>query len=292
VSAVTSKIVSRRFPTADGLSLVADVGGNSEAPAVILLHGGGQTRHSWGKALEELVDRGYFALSLDARGHGDSDWSEEGDYGLDALSTDLQGVIATLQSPPVLVGASMGGATALYTVGNSSKQIASALVLVDIVPRVEPDGSARIQAFMRSHQNGFDAFEDAVDAVAEYYPLRRRPKDPSGLRRNLRQRADGRYYWHWDPRILSSPQRLEPPHFFEALEQAATRVRIPSLLVRGLQSDIVSEEGVAALRDRLRGLEVFNVADAGHMVAGDRNDAFNRGVLDFLARHVPITRSS
>jgi pimeloyl-ACP methyl ester carboxylesterase len=286
-----ARIRTRRFATADGLSLAADVGGDPDAPAVILLHGGGQTRHSWGRAMEELVDRGYLALSLDARGHGDSDWSHEGNYGLDALSSDLQGVIATLHSPPALVGASMGGATALYAVGNSSKQIASALVLVDIVPRVEADGSARIQAFMRSHQNGFATFEEAVNAVAEYYPRRPRPQDPSGLRRNLRQRADGRYYWHWDPRILSSAQRLEPPHFFDALEEAATRVRIPSLLVRGLQSDIVSEEGVAALRSKLDGLEVFNVEDAGHMVAGDKNDAFNKGVLDFLGRHMPVARS-
>lgn len=269
---------------------MADVGGNPKAPAVILLHGGGQTRHSWGKAMEELIDRGYFALSLDARGHGDSDWSAEGSYGLEALSADLRGVIAALHSPPALVGASMGGATALYTVGNSSEPIASALVLVDIVPRVEQEGSARIQAFMRSHQDGFETFEDAVNAVAEYYPHRPRPKDPSGLRKNLRQRADGRYYWHWDPRMLSSPRRLEPPQFFEVLEQAATRVRIPTLLVRGLQSDIVSEEGVQALRESLQGLEVFNVADAGHMVAGDKNDAFNRGVLDFLARHMPTSR--
>ena len=285
------RIETRRFSRADGLSLAADVGGNPDAPAVILLHGGGQTRHSWGRAMEELVDRGYLALSLDARGHGDSDWSREGNYGLDALSSDLQGVISTLHSPPALVGASMGGATALFTVGNSSKPIARALVLVDIVPRVEADGSARIQAFMRSHQNGFATFEAAVDAVAEYYPHRPRPRDPSGLMRNLRQRADGRYYWHWDPRILSSPQRLEPPHFFEALEQAATRVRIPSLLVRGLQSDIVSAQGVAALRDKLSGLEVFDVENAGHMVAGDKNDAFNKGVLDFLGRHMPVTRS-
>jgi pimeloyl-ACP methyl ester carboxylesterase len=284
---VTSSITTRRFSRADGLSLVADVGGNPEAPAVILLHGGGQTRHSWGKAMDELVDRGYFALTLDARGHGDSAWSLEGNYGLEALSADLRGVIATLHSPPALVGASMGGATALYTVGNSSDPIASALVLVDIVPRVEQAGSARIQAFMRSHQDGFETFEDAVNAVAEYYPHRPRPKDASGLKKNLRQRADGRYYWHWDPRILSSPQRLEPPQFFDALEQAAARVRIPSLLVRGLQSDIVSEQGVAALRDKLPGLEVFNVAEAGHMVAGDKNDAFNTGVLDFLGRHMP-----
>jgi pimeloyl-ACP methyl ester carboxylesterase len=288
---LTSTIASVRFGRADGLSLAADVGGDPRAPAVILLHGGGQTRHSWGKALGELVAHGYHVISLDARGHGDSDWSNDADYGLDALSSDLRCVIATLPAAPALVGASLGGATALYTVGNASEQIASALVLVDIVPRVERVGAQRIYAFMRAHEEGFDTFEQAVNAVAEYYPHRPRPMDPSGLMKNLRLRGDGRLHWHWDPKIIQYPRRLEPPQFAEVLEQAATRVAIPSLLVRGLHSDIVSDEGVAALIRRLPALEVLDVGDAGHMVAGDKNDAFNQGVVEFLRRHFPVRLS-
>lgn len=261
---------------------------------MILLHGGGQTRHSWGKALEELVAHGYHVISLDARGHGESDWSNDADYGLDALSSDLRGVIATLPGAPALVGASLGGATALYTVGTSSERIASALVLVDIVPRVESVGAQRIYAFMRAHEEGFDTFEQAVNAVAEYSPHRPGPVDPSGLRKNLRRREDGRLYWHWDPKIIQPPHppRLAPPHFAEdfaeVLERAATRVTIPSLLVRGLHSDIVSDEGVAALIRKLPSLEVLDVCDAAHMVAGDQNDAFNQGVVEFLRRHLPV----
>lgn len=122
-------IETRRYTAPSGISIAADVGGNPSAPTVIFMHGGGQTRHSWGGAMHELLSEGYQVISLDARGHGDSDWSPDGDYGLESLAADLHSVIATLSAPPALVGASLGGATGLYAVGNSPERIASALVL-------------------------------------------------------------------------------------------------------------------------------------------------------------------
>jgi pimeloyl-ACP methyl ester carboxylesterase len=105
--------------------------------------------------------------------------------------------------------------------------------------------------------------------------------------KNLRPRPDGRLRWHWDPHVIDGPHTVEPPTFQAMLTEASRRVRIPTLLVRGLQSDIVSDAGVASLRQDLPQLEVFDIAGAGHMVAGDRNDAFNDGVITFLERHLP-----
>jgi pimeloyl-ACP methyl ester carboxylesterase len=279
---------TRRYPVPGGISVAGDVGGDPSHPAVILQHGGGQTRHSWGGAMRELVSQGYHVINLDARGHGDSDWAPDGNYSLDALAGDLRAVIATLSSKPALVGASMGGACSLYTVGMSEAQIVAALILVDMVPRVNPAGAAKIAAFMRSRPDGFATLDEAAEAVAAYNPHRPRPKDSSGLMKNLRRREDGRLHWHWDPRFMRGPYRLEPPEFAGQLLEAASRVRIPTLLVRGLKSDIVSEEGVEEFRQRVQQLEVYDVGGAGHMVAGDRNDAFNQGVISFLQRHLPI----
>ena len=265
---------------------MADVGGDPSKPAVILLHGGGQTRHSWGGAMDELLARGYHVINLDARGHGDSGWSPDADYSLDAMSADLLAVIATLPAPPALVGASMGGMTLLHAAGSSDATIASALVLVDVVPRVDPVGAQKITSFMSGRLDGFASLEEASEAVAAYNPHRPRPKDPSGLMKNLRWR-DGRLHWHWDPKFVNRTQPVEPPLMAEVLLADAERVRQPTLLVRGMQSDIVSEAGVAEFREHIPGLEVFDVAGAGHMVAGDRNDAFNVGVLGFLQRHHP-----
>lgn len=274
-------IRSQRFAGA-GLSVSGDVGGDPAARPVILLHGGGQTRHSWHGAQRELIEQGFYVISLDARGHGDSDWAADADYSFESLAADLRAVIGTLPRRPALVGASMGGATALYLIGNSPQPVASALIMVDIVPRLEAEGSKKITAFMGANPGGFATLEEAADAVAAYYPTRKRPKDPSGLMKNLRRRDDGRLYWHWDPRFINSVQSVEPPQMASQMIKACRGVQVPTLLVRGLQSDIVGEAGVAEFRKLLPQLQIADVAGAGHMVAGDRNDAFNRSVVDFL----------
>jgi pimeloyl-ACP methyl ester carboxylesterase len=285
---MSKAIETRRYTGFNGLTLVADVGGEPTAPAVILLHGGGQTRHSWSGAMNRMLERGYHVINLDARGHGESAWADDGDYGLAAITGDLRAVIETLPHPPALVGASMGGATSLYLVGTSPERIATALVLVDFVPRVDPEGARKIQAFMQGNPQGFATLEEAADAVAAYNPHRPRPKDPSGLMKNLRRGADGRLHWHWDPRMMQRSDKVEPPQMFEALREAAKHVKIPTLVVRGLKSDIVSEAGIQELRTSIPHLEIFDVVGAGHMVAGDKNDAFNEGVLSFLQKHLPV----
>ena len=131
--------------------------------------------------------------------------------------------------------------------------------------------------------------DEAADVVSAYYPHRPRPGDYSGLMKNLRRRADGRLHWHWDPKFVTQFRRAEPPQFRAEMLVAARQIHIPTLLVRGLLSDIVSDDGVAKLRAALPTLEVFGVADAAHMVAGDKNDKFNRAVLAFLRRQMPAT---
>ena len=277
----------QRFAVTDGIHLTADVLGERGSPAVILMHGGGQTRHSWHAASTELARQGYHVINYDARGHGDSDWSPQGEYSLEILAADLKDIIRTLPQPPALVGASMGAATSLFAVGNSPPDLVRAMVLVDFVPEVEREGSERIRSFMNANLGGFATLEEAADAVSRYYPHRPQPRHMSGLMKNLRRRDDGRLYWHWDPRFVTRRERGEPPQFSGKLSDAATRIQVPTLLVRGLLSDIVSERGVASLRERLPSLVVLDVAGAAHMVAGDKNDQFNQGVIGFLQQQIP-----
>lgn len=280
-----SRIV--RFAGADGMHLTADDGGDPVAPPVILLHGGGQTRHSWDGAMRALLKRGYRVINVDARGHGDSDWSAQGRYSLPALADDLQGLIRTLPRPPALVGASMGGMTSLLAVAREAGDEAKALVLVDIVPQMAARGVSRIVEFLRGHTRGFATLEEAAAAVSAYNPHRAKPRDHSGLMKNLRLRDDGRLHWHWDPKFFSEDATLEPPTE-STLNLNYRNVRLPVLLVRGTSSDLVTLDGVDALRRVVPQLEVFDVDGAGHMVVGDRNDAFNAGILDFLNRHHPV----
>jgi pimeloyl-ACP methyl ester carboxylesterase len=275
------------FVGAGGLSLAADAAGPLDGPPVLLLHGGGQTRHSWHRALQTLGAQGWRAIALDARGHGDSGWASDGDYGVDRMCDDLRSVIQTLDENPVLVGASMGGNTALVA-QSEMPGLARALVLVDVVPQLETEGVQRIIDFMTASPNGFATLDEAADAVAAYNPSRPRPHDLQGLTKNLRQRDDGRWRWHWDPRFMvaDAPQRnARIREIHQRMALAAARVRVPVLLVRGAQSDVVSAEGVEAFRRLMPQLETAEVQNAGHMVAGDSNDHFNTAILGFLRRH-------
>ncbi len=278
------------LPGRDGNRLAADVAGPGDGPPVILLHGGGQTRHSWGTTLEVLAGKGWRAYSVDLRGHGESDWAADGDYTLDAFAGDVVSIATSLGRPPALVGASLGGLSSLAAVGtHPGVGLATALVLVDVAPRIEEAGRDRIAQFMMEHMDsGFASLDEVADAVARYNPHRPRPKDLSGLRKNLRER-DGRWFWHWDPAFirggLGSPDETRTTIIdTSTLEAAARNVTIPVLVVRGLVSDLLSEEGARQLLELVPHGEMVTVAGAGHMVAGDRNDLFNDAVVTFLSR--------
>ena len=278
----------QRFPASGGVTLLADVGGNPRGVSVILLHGGGQTRHSWGRTAHDLGANGYHVVSVDLRGHGDSDRSADANYSMDALVADLRALISCMPNPPVLIGASMGGLVSLITAGESPQGFVRALILVDITPKVDPQGRERIIAFMRNQPNGFVSPAEAADAIANYLPHRPKPKDLSGLRRNLRQRANGRWYWHWDPRLLET---FEPDADAAELRYtvAAQNVSVPALLVRGSKSELVKSEHVQHFREAMPQAEHVDITDATHMIAGDRNDGFNSAVLEFLVRRVPAS---
>ena len=279
-----------QYSSADGLSLVADVAGPAGAPTVVLLHGGGQTRHSWAGSMRAFASRGYRVINFDARGHGDSGWSDTGAYTLDDRAADLAAVVADISGPFALVGASLGGATAIHAVAGGLRP--AAVVLVDIVPHPEPGGIARIVGFMRGHPDGFSSLDEAIAAVTAYNPDRASPTDPGGLRRNLRLTDDGRLRWHWDPRILAETSEVLHGILQQSTAVLATETDVPVLLVRGLRSDVVSDAGVTAFRALLPRLQVVDVAGAGHMVAGDRNDAFAAGVTVFLGNILPVPGSS
>jgi pimeloyl-ACP methyl ester carboxylesterase len=281
-----------KLAAADGLHLVADVGGPGDGPTVVLLHGGGQTRHSWHGTWRVLADAGWRAWSLDLRGHGDSDWSPEGDYSLDAFADDVVAVARSLPAPPILVGASLGGLSSMVAVAESPVQpeVARAIVLVDVAHQIEDAGRERIGAFMTGNIDGFASLEAAADAIAAYNPHRPRPDDLSGLAKNLRQRPDGRWVWHWDPAFVqgkfgSADETRSSVVDPGRLDDAASHLQVPTLLVRGRQSDLLSEAGARAFLERVPQAEFADVAGAGHMVAGDRNEVFNRAILDFLDRH-------
>ena len=265
------------------VTLAVHVEGPEAGRPVLLLHGGGQTRFAWSETQRELAGRGYRAIAADLRGHGDSDWAPDRDYSPGAIARDVLRLVEWTGGRPALVGASLGGVASLLAAGESSVPVCSALVLVDVTPRVGIEGARRVVSFMRSHLGGFGDLEEAADAVAANLPHRPRPQAAAGLAKNLRAGADGRLRWHWDPALVAVDieDRMLPA---ERLLAAAARLTVPTLLVRGARSDVVTPDTAAEFRSALPAAEFATVPRAGHMVAGDQNDAFSAVVVEFLDR--------
>ena len=266
--------------------------GDVKNPMVIILHGGGQTRHYWKGSASKIANIGFHVIAYDLRGHGESFWDENGDYTFNSHKDDLIEIIKQNNKKANLVGASLGGMVSLSLAGHDKdKNFCSSLTMVDIGIRPNDKGSERIINFMRSGINGFSSVEEAADAVSAYLPNRKRPKDVSGLEKNLRLGEDKRYYWHWDPLFLADKggnikEREEREERFRQLEFAAQNVTVPSLLVQGALSDILTDQEKELFMMTIPHSKFAKIDDATHMVVGDKNDIFAEAIVKFLLENV------
>jgi pimeloyl-ACP methyl ester carboxylesterase len=278
--------VPGRLATPDGVSLAIETRGVVGAPGLVFAHGFGQSRHAWARAAEVLAGRGWRTLTFDARGHGDSGRREDGDYALEQFVDDLLVVTRSLGTPPILVGASMGGLLGLVAAGEIRPEPFRALVLVDITPRWESEGVQRMLGFMRAHPLGFASLDEAADEVTAYLPQRRRRKDRAELGQLLRRGGDGRLRWHWDPALLDTVAHEGERHQRRLLD-AARRIDVPVLLVSGGRSDIVSRDTVSEFLEAVPHATHVEIPHATHTLAGDDNAAFTSAIEPFIESLAP-----
>lgn len=273
---------------AGGLELATTAWGPSDGDGVLFLHGFGQTRHAWDGVAPRLAGRGWRVLAPDMRGHGDSPWAEE--YRLPDFIEDVRAAAAWFDQPPAIIGASFGGILALFA--HHERPLARAIGLVDVVPHFDRQGGRRVQAFMAEHRDGFASLDEAAAAVDAFLPNRKKPDNVDGLLRNfVHDPGTGRYRWKWDPRFASGVDWLTDSDgdldavsasVRDRMTEATKALSIPTLLVRGRLSNFVSEEAAQSFLDLVPHAVYADVLGAGHMVAGDRNDAFGTAVLEFL----------
>jgi len=273
-----------RFDVAPGVWLAADAFGDPAAPPVLMLHGGGQTRHAWQATAISLAEAGWRAITVDLRGHGESVHPQPPAYALEDFAADVRALIASIGSNPIVIGASLGGIASLLAITEPPQAAAAGLVLVDVAHRFRPRGGGRIVSFMEERPDGFASLDEAAEAIAAYLPHRAPARDPSGLRHNLRLNDNGRWVWHWDPEMLKQARPLieNQAELSARLTTAATRLRLPCLLVRGADSDVLTPAIARAFIELTADATLAEVPDAGHMVAGDNNDAFTAAIRSWL----------
>jgi pimeloyl-ACP methyl ester carboxylesterase len=231
-----------------------------------------------------LAAQGYRCVSFDARGHGESDWLPGGEYHMEQFIGDLRVLAHAELHKPILVGASMGGLLGLMLAGEIDPGAFRALVLVDITPRWETAGVERILAFMQAHPDGFASYAEVAEEIAKYLPHRSERKSEDQLRPLLREGADGRLRWHWDPALLGGDLVRESERYQPRLMAAAAKVAVPVLLLSGGRSDVVSRDTVDEFLKLVPHAEHVELPRATHMVAGDANDAFTREIARFVGK--------
>jgi pimeloyl-ACP methyl ester carboxylesterase len=261
--------------------LAGEAYGDQAAPPVLFFHGGGQSRNAWIGSAKAVAEAGYYGVSFDLRGHGDSDWAEDGDYLLDAFGRDVERLLSHFDQPVTLVGASRGGQAALVG-GSRHPDRVCLIMLADVAPMMRDDGVDGIRAFFAEGEAGFATLDDAADSLARHLN-QPRMDDASRLARAMREDGEGRWHWRWDP-ATGKREFLHPPSEGEALLAAAAQVKSPIVLVRAELSHLLTDEGVYRFGQLAPQLEVITAKGVGHMFTADRNDAFAAQLLERLQR--------
>jgi esterase len=265
-----------------GMRLHYQEWGHPSAPAVIMLHGFGVSGHMFDEFAERMQDD-YHLLALDQRGHGDSDWAEDGDYTREAFVDDLEGFREAVDIDRfILIGHSMGGLNAV-SYANAHPDRVRALVLVDVGPESAKEGVDNIVRFTRGPDE-LD-FEEFVEMAHRFNPRRSMENIRERMRHRLKQMDSGKYTWKFDARFRKSEPGLRIGSTLSNDEtwQLFRKVATPTLLVRGAESDVLTQEVAERAVREMQRTRLTVVPAAGHSVPGDNPDAFTASVREFLA---------
>src|SRR5215471_31772 len=257
--------------------------GSEGKPPLVLLHGGAQTAHSWDE-FAPVVRGDYHVYALDQRGHGDSDWAPDGDYSRQTQCEDVAAFVSTLQlSPFILAGLSMGGINTI-TYAARYPETVQAVIIVDVGPEIETRGRENIQNFTRIDE--LDSFEAFIERAHRFNPRRSLENLRQRLSHNLKQLPSGKWTWKFDQQRLTAGGRsgIGP----EGLWEDVRKIRCPTLIVRGGESDILTPAAAERMRAVIPDSRVTVVPGAGHSVMGDNPAGFAAAVQEFLGKEKSI----
>ncbi len=250
-------------------------------PTMVLLHGLRGHSHSWDD-FSAAVCQDYHVLALDQRGRGDSGWAKDGDYSTGAYVADLAALSDTLKLDSfVLVGHSMGGRNSMSFAARYPEKVQK-LVVVDVGPVIDPVGGERLRQEILTVPEEFDSFE----AVVEYMTKENRYASDRVLRRRLqyatKELPNGKIGWRYDLAIREERRRGATPPSAEDVWSPLRNITSPTLIVRGLDTDLLSTEVAAQMLDTIPNCQLTEVERAGHMVFEDNPDGFLEAVRTFL----------
>lgn len=251
--------------------------GGADAPPLVLLHGGGQSAHTWDACCLALAGR-YRCIAIDQRGHGDSDWADT--YAIGAHVQDIAGVIDALcLRAPIVAGMSMGGINGLAYAARHPGRL-RALVCIDVGPEVQPEPVQAMFDGLADYRY-FSSPEDAAAQLSRRGARRPQPLLQETLRRNLRRLEDGRWTWKYDPRTIEGLSARSIHAARQPLWHELHRIACPTLVVRGADSAIFAPEDADKLTRNLPHATSITVPRAGHSVQTDNPLGLARAIAAF-----------
>jgi len=275
----TDAPVTLSIPAADGLHLAADGYGPEAAPAIFLAHGGAQCRHVWADTARFLAAGGHRAVTLDLRGHGDSDRARPPRYDPWDFARDFGAAARWWRTAhghaPHFVGASLSGAAGLIAAGLLSTDVFASLTLVDSTPRINTGALDKAKhIFAQGIEEGFATMEQAARVAAL-------PPERARVEQLMREGADGRWRWRWDPALVGLFHHNDEVR--RQCEEAARHLTMPAHLIRAELSDFVDDATTAALLALAPHVQVTIMPQARHVVTGDPEGRYARAILAFVA---------
>lgn len=269
-----------KFVTANGLKLHYLDWGNPSKPKMLLLHGGAQTAHSWDFFALGMRNE-YHIIALDQRGHGDSDWSEESNYGVEHHIKDVDAFTDAIGYDRfILVGLSMGGRNS-FTFAAAYPHKVSSMIICDVGPEIMVEGSRHIQEFMEGTYE-FESYDWLVQRVRQYNPRRSEEQIRGSLLNNLKKLPDGRWTWKHDRR--RGIRRDRGGEITDDAWNAVRGVKCPTLIVRGAESNIFSPRTASQMLEAIEISTLVEIPKAGHLVQGDNPVEFEKAAKTFLSK--------
>ncbi len=275
-----AKQFTDNYVQANGLTFHYLDWGSPEKPSLVLLHGVGQTCHTWDLFAAAMSEH-FHVMAFDQRGHGDTDWAADKDYSRATMVEDADAFTAALGLEHFfLTGMSMGGANSLAFTAKYPHKV-EALVVVDVGPRVEPKGVKHIRDFMKNYRE-FDSLDQAAEVIHTFNP--RRPLEvirTYTVVYNLKETPAGKWTWKYDTYFSDGQRKVDVKQMQAELSVAVKKIQCPTLVVRGGESDVFSLDGARDLQKLIPGSEFALVPKAGHSVMGDNPQGFESAVRGF-----------
>lgn len=261
--------------------------GNESAPPLILLHGGNDHARSWDDVALRLRDR-FHVVAPDLRGHGDSDWSPDGNYSVTTHVIDLAELIRHLGGGPIpIIAHSFGARVSLRHAGIFPETV-SRLVAIEglfdastTAPPIERIRHYydRQRTFIAKTPPRYSTLDQAAERMRAVNPRLSIDLALSLARHGTRQDEDGRYRWKFDP--LARPRT--PIELSSEQERGLfAAITCPTLLVQGRDSWAVIDEDHPDRR-AIPDARLVTFDNAGHWVQHDRLEAFVGEARAFLS---------